>query len=119
MRVDQRCFSLIMACCFWGVPAAKATCSGLESNVAANYFLEGVQPNIEYKNGLKLNAYAPAGARRPAALLIHGSCGDKSTHLTQLFPLLANASYAWFSVDYHNLADLRAAVAFVTGRGRF
>ena len=51
--------------------------------------------------------------------MIHGSSGDKSTHLTQLFPLLAKAGYAWFSVKYHNLGDIREAVAFIEFPGRF
>ncbi|MGI9074235.1 MAG: alpha/beta hydrolase fold domain-containing protein [Bryobacteraceae bacterium] len=78
-----------------------------------------VQGNIAYKNGLSLDAYAPQGPRRPAALLIHGSSGDKSTHLTQLFPLLMNTGYAWFSINYHDLADVRAAVTFIRCPGRF
>jgi len=119
MPVDRRSFLFIVACCLWGMPAAKAACSGVAGNVAGSYFLDGVQANVEYKNGLKLDAYAAPGPRRPAALLLHGRSGDKSTHLTQLFPLLADAGYAWFSVDYRDLADIRAAVAFIECRGRF
>jgi acetyl esterase len=81
--------------------------------------MEGVQENLDYGNGLKLDAYAPGGARRPTALLIHGSSGDKSTHLTQLFPLLTNAGYAWFSVNYRTIDDIRAAVAFIGNPQRF
>ncbi len=83
------------------------------------YFLEGVQTNLEYRSGLTLDAYAPSGMRRPAALVLHGSSGDKSTHVTQLFPLLSKAGYAWFAVNYRNAADIRAAVAFIESPGRF
>jgi hypothetical protein len=98
MRVDRRSVFLLIACCFWGMPATNAKAYIADDNVAGTYFLEGVRANVEFRNGLKLDAYAPPGARRPAALLIHGSSGDKSTHLTQLFPLLTNAGYAWFSI---------------------
>jgi hypothetical protein len=93
--------------------------SRTEAAVPGSYVFEGVQSNVEYRKGLKLDAYAPAGVRRPAALVIHGSSGDKSTHLTQLFPLLAKAGYAWFSVNYHNLGDIRAAVALIESPRRF
>src|SRR5436309_11713949 len=119
MLVDRRSVSLIIACLCCGVLPAKAACPSVEGNVARSYFLEGVQANIEYQNGLNLDAYAPPGVRRPAALVIHGSSGDKSTHLTQLFPLLAKAGYAWFSINYRNLADVRAAVVFIERPGRF
>src|ERR1700693_5323950 len=119
MLVDRRSVSLTIACLFWGVLAAKATCPSVEGNVTGSYFLEGVQANVEYRNGLKLDAYSQPGVRRPAALLIHGSSGDKSTHLTQLFPLLANAGYAWFSVNYHDVSDIRAALTFIECPERF
>jgi acetyl esterase len=99
--------------------ATRATCYTADGKIAGADFLEGVRANVEFRNGLKLDAYAPSGARRPAALLIHGSSGDKSTHLTQLFSLLTSAGYAWFSINYHNLEDIRAAVAFIQSPGRF
>jgi acetyl esterase/lipase len=68
---------------------------------------------------MTLDAYAPAGKRRPAAILIHGRQGDKSTHLTQLFEVLDRAGFAWFSVNYRSLDDVRAAVAYVRCPGRF
>ena len=83
------------------------------------YFLEGVRADLEYRHGLTLDAFAPAGERWPAAIILHGSSGDKSTHVTQLFPLLSNAGYAWFTVNYRNLEDIRGAVAFIESRGRF
>ncbi|MGI8960095.1 MAG: hypothetical protein ACR2IV_10115 [Bryobacteraceae bacterium] len=38
--------------------------------------------------------------------------------LTKLFLLLANAGYSWFSVNYHNLADIRAVDRFIECPGR-
>lgn len=120
MRVDRTSLLFCVACVLpWEAAAAQASCSAIETKVSAGYFLNGVQTDIEYKSGLHLDAHAPPGTRRPAALLIHGSSGDKSTHITQLFPLLANAGYAWFSVDYRNLADIEAAAAFIECSGRF
>jgi alpha-L-fucosidase 2 len=110
------CVACFLPC---SAAAAQASCSAIETKVSAGYFLNGVQADIEYKSGLHLNAYAPPGARRPVALLIHGSSGDKSTHITQLFPLLANAGYAWFSIDYRSLADIESAAAFIGCPGRF
>jgi acetyl esterase/lipase len=91
----------------------------VETSEKQRYFLEGVRADLEYRHGLTLDAYAPRGERRPAAIILHGSSGDKSTHVTQLLPLLSNAGYAWFSVNYQNLEDIRAAVAFVESPGGF
>lgn len=120
MPFDRPFLFLISACCLccWS-PGAHAACSAITRSSTGSYFLEGVQANVEYKKGFSLDAYAPPGIPRPAALLIHGSSGDKSTHLTQVFPLLANAGYAWFSANYQNIADLRAAIAFIECTGRF
>jgi acetyl esterase len=119
VSAELRCLSFIAICYFCVIPTAQAISSKTEAAVPGSYIFEGVQSNVEYGNGLNLDAYAPPGVRRPAALVIHGSSGDKSTHVTQLFPLLAKAGYAWFSVNYHNLSDIRAAVAFIEFPGRF
>jgi hypothetical protein len=66
-----------------------------------------------------MDAYAPPGTPRSFALLIHGSTGDKSTHLNQLFPLLERAGYAWFSVNYGSSDDVRAAIRYIRCPGRF
>ncbi len=97
----------------------SATCRAFSGDSGGNYLTPGVIADILYRPGLTLDAYSPAGARRPAALLIHGSSGDKATHITQLFPELAKAGYAWFSVDYRNAQDLREAEHFITCPGRF
>jgi len=83
--------------------------------------------------GLKLDAWVPEGRGPfPAAILAHGGgweAGDKVTYITPLFAPLAEAGFAWFSIDYRltpqvrhaeQMDDLRRAVAFVRDRaGRF
>lgn len=120
MPVNRNHLFLCVACgLFSAAGTAQAACSAIETKASTGYFLSGVQTDIEYRSGLHFDAYAPPGTRHPAALLIHGSSGDKSTHITQLFPLLANAGFAWFSLDYRSLADIQAAAAFIECPGRF
>lgn len=53
---------------------------------------------------LFLDLHIPAGPGPfPAAILVHGGGfdeGSKSTNVRPLFDVLANAGYAWFSIDY-------------------
>lgn len=64
--------------------------------------------DVEYaKPGGKpvlLDLHVPDGAGPfPAAILVHGGGfdeGSKSTNVRPLFDVLANAGFAWFSVDY-------------------
>src|SRR5579871_654424 len=53
---------------------------------------------------LLLDLHVPDGAGPfPAAVLVHGGGfdeGSKSTNVRPLFEPLANAGYAWFSIDY-------------------
>jgi len=79
----------------------------------------GVLADVAYTHGLALDAYAPPGEARPAAIIIHGSQGSKSTHVTQLFEVLDRAGYAWFSVDYHNADDVAEALLYIQCPGRF
>lgn len=75
--------------------------------------------DVKYRAEMALDAYAPAGEPRPAAILIHGGSGDKSTHLTQLFNVLDRAGFAWFSANYRDLDDIKAAIGYVRCPGRF
>jgi len=84
-----------------------------------NLNLPGVQSGIAYSEHYQLDAFAPAGEPRPPALIVHGSSGSRGTHVNQLFPLLARAGYAWFSVDYGSVEDVRAALDYVRCPGRF
>jgi len=101
------------------VSAAEAGCPAGTGDPAGNYMVPGVLGNVKYRGEMTLDAYAPAGKARPAALLIHGASGDKRTHLTQLFKVLERAGFAWFSIDYRNEEDVRSAAAFVRCPGRF
>ena len=64
--------------------------------------------DVEYSHPagkpLLLDLHIPDGAGPfPAAILIHGGGfdeGSKSTNVRPLFDVLANAGYAWFSIDY-------------------
>ncbi|HKS96816.1 MAG TPA: alpha/beta hydrolase fold domain-containing protein [Terriglobia bacterium] len=99
--------------------AGSQACSKPAGDPAGNYIVPGVLGNVVYHDGLTLDAYAPEGLARPAVVIIHGSYGNKRTHVTQLFEPLARASYAWFSVDYHTLDDVDAAIEFIRCPGRF
>ena len=96
-----------------------ASCPAAVGSAAGNYMIRGVLGDVKYGTGMTMDAFAPAGAARPAAILIHGGAGNKSTHLTQLFEPLERAGFAWFSLDYRNMEDVRAAVKYVRCPGRF
>ncbi len=99
--------------------AARAACVAPAGDPAGNYIVPGSIAGLKYNGQIAMDAYAPPGPARPAALLIHGSQGDKSTHLTQLFDVLDRAGFAWFSIDYRSLNDVRAALAYIRCPGRF
>jgi hypothetical protein len=111
--------AILCAALCQSVAAKQAACATAVGNPSGNYIVPGVLGNVKYREEITLDAYAPAGTPRPAAILIHGGQGDKSTHLTQLFEVLARAGFAWFSVNYRGLEDVRAAVAYVRCAGRF
>ena len=118
---------ILRMCMLWTCAAASwmplsvyaASCPVANGDPDGNYMVPGAVGNLKYRGDVTLDAYAPLGARRPAAILVHGSQGDKSTHLTQLFEVLERAGFAWFSIDYRDLEDVRAAVAYVRCPGRF
>lgn len=66
------------------------------------------QKDVEYANrngkSLLLDLHVPEGTGPfPAAILVHGGGfdeGSKSTNVRPLFQPLANAGFAWFSIDY-------------------
>src|SRR5207253_5642036 len=84
-----------------------------------HYFIPGALRDVPFYGQLTLDAYAPAGEPRPAAIIIHGSQGTKSTHVTQLFEVLDRAGFAWFSVDYRSTDDVAEAIRYVRCPGRF
>lgn len=123
MTLFRAAFCLLLSAC-WVFPAysAGASCSPPHGDLNGNYMIPGVLGNVAYADGpgsLSLDAYAPAGEPRPAAVIIHGSRGDKRTHVTQLFDVLTNAGYAWFSVDYRTAEDVSKALSYIQCPGRF
>jgi acetyl esterase len=60
---------------------------------------------------LLLDLHVPDGSGPfPAAILIHGGGfdeGSKSTNVRPLFDVLANAGFAWFSIDYRMAPEFR------------
>jgi acetyl esterase len=75
---------------------------------AAAVALAADQKDVEYAHpggkSLLLDLHVPDGPGPfPAAILIHGGGfdeGSKSTNVRDLFDPLANAGFAWFSIDY-------------------
>src|SRR2546430_10822732 len=73
------------------------------------------QKDVEYGrpggHALLLDLHVPDGAGPfPAAILVHGGGvdeGSKSTNVRPLFDPLANAGFAWFSIDYRMAPEFR------------
>src|SRR6478752_10006833 len=73
------------------------------------------QKDVEYArpggSPVLLDLHVPDGPGPfPAAILIHGGGfdeGSKSTNVRPLFDVLANAGYAWFSIDYRMAPEFR------------
>jgi acetyl esterase len=97
----------------------KACTQPTSSAPDGNYIVPGVLGDVAYRGELTLDAFAPEGPARPAAMIIHGNYGDKRTHLTQLFEPLGRAGFDWFSVNYRTLEDVEEAVRFIRCPGRF
>src|SRR5207248_9743618 len=73
------------------------------------------QKDVEYGSpggkALLLDLHMPEGPGPfPAAILVHGGgfdAGSKSTNVRPLFDVLANAGFAWFSIDYRMAPEFR------------
>jgi acetyl esterase len=73
------------------------------------------QKDVEYGRPdgkpLLLDLHVPDGPGPfPAAILVHGGGfdeGSKSTNVRPLFDVLANAGFAWFSIDYRLAPEFR------------
>jgi len=82
---------------------------------AAAYGAAIDQKDVEYARPggrpVLLDLHVPDGAGPfPAAILVHGggfTGGSKSTNCRPLFEPLANAGYAWFSIDYRMAPEFR------------
>src|SRR3979411_789984 len=73
------------------------------------------QKDVEYGRpggkALLLDLHVPDGTGPfPAAILVHGGGfdeGSRSTNVRPLFDVLANAGFAWFSIDYRMAPEFR------------
>src|SRR5271157_4709575 len=73
------------------------------------------QKDVEYTHPggkpVLLDLHVPDGPGPfPAAILVHGGGfdgGSKSTNMRPVFDLLANAGFAWFSIDYRMAPEFR------------
>src|SRR5205807_9199030 len=84
-----------------------------------HYVLPAALRDVPFHDQLSLDTYAPAGHPLPAAIIIHGNQGTKSTQMTQLFEVLDRAGFTWFSVDYRSTEDVAEAIRYVRCPGRF
>jgi acetyl esterase len=92
----------------------------LVGNPDGNYIVPGSLGDVAYGNGLTMDVYAPAGDPRPAALVIHGSRGDKRGYITSIYEQLTRDGYAWFAPNFKSAdEDVAAALEFIRCRGRF
>jgi acetyl esterase len=90
----------------------------------------GLWKDITYSRpggrALRMDAFIPQGRGPfPAVIVMHGGgweAGDKVTYVSPVFQPLAEAGFAWFSIDYRltpyvripeQLEDLRNAIRFV------
>jgi len=104
-------FFLILAASLTLIPTAIAESSSCQPLAP--------RTEMDYGSGQLLDAFAPAGDLRPAAIVIHGRSGNRRTHINQVLAVLEKAGWAWFSIDYRNASDVRAASAFIQCHGRF
>ena len=107
--------------------AGLSPCSKpVPANPAGNYITPGALGDIAYTTrdrtygqALTLDAYAPPGLPRPAAVIIQDRGTGKRTHVNQLFEVLENSGYAWFSVEYNSRQDIQRALDYIRCPGRF
>ncbi|MGH9455847.1 MAG: alpha/beta hydrolase fold domain-containing protein, partial [Terriglobia bacterium] len=107
-----------MALCPAFTMAQRAGCPA-PGPAGPSFVISGARDGIPYSQGETLDAYAPPGKPRPAAIVIHGSHGNSQTHIDQLLEVLTHAGYAWFSVNYHNAQNVAQAITYVRCPGRF
>jgi alpha-L-fucosidase 2 len=88
-------------------------------NLHGNYIVPGSLGDIPYSGALTMDAYAPKGEPRPAALVIRGARGSKRGFVTRLYEQAARAGYAWFAPDYATAEDVGRALRFIRCPGRF
>src|SRR5712692_2798999 len=94
----RRCVTVLAIACaasLWGAPLDQKD---------VEYARPGGRPVL-------LELHVPDGPGPfPAAILVHGGGfdeGSKSTNVRPLFDALANAGFAWFSIDYRMAPEFR------------
>ena len=96
--MKRQCVWMLAAICASVLPAAATDQKDVE------YGKPGGKP-------LLLDLHIPdGGGPFPAAILVHGGGfdeGSKSTNCRPLFEPLANAGFAWFSIDYRMAPEFR------------
>jgi alpha-L-fucosidase 2 len=120
----------------WGYKSALVEWLGRElglENPDHEPHRTNLEKNILYSpdHGLVMDAWVPPGnGPFPAVIIVHGGgweAGDKVTYVTPIFAPLAQAGFAWFSIDYRltpkflhveQLEDLRQAIRFVRENAR-
>src|ERR1039457_2463197 len=86
------------------IACAATVCAAAVEQKHVEYTRPGGKPVL-------LDLHVPDGPGPfPAAILIHGGGfdeGSRSTNFRPLFDVLANAGYAWFSIDYRMAPEFR------------
>jgi len=95
MRRSVTVLAILCASALWAAPVDRKD---------VEYARPGGRPVL-------LDLHVPDGPGLfPAAILVHGGGfdeGGKSTNVKPLFDLLANAGFAWFSIDYRMAPEFR------------
>src|SRR6185312_3080698 len=109
-QVKPRAGVLIQSPSMWisGL-ALTILCAGAMAGAALD------QKDVEFGRpggkALLLDLHVPDGPGPfPAAILVHGGgfdAGSRGTNVRPLFDVLANAGFAWFSVDYRMAPEFR------------
>jgi acetyl esterase len=93
------------------IPALILALAGVATSTAAPLDKKDVEYARPDGKPVLLDLHVPDGRGPfPAAILVHGGGfdeGSKSTNVKPLFDVLANAGFAWFSIDYRLAPEFR------------
>src|SRR5690349_4740446 len=84
-----------------------------------NYIVPGALGDVPYHGRWTMDLYAPKCEPRPAAIIIHGSRGNRRGYISRLCEQATRAGYAWFAPDYGSEADVGEALRFIRQPNRF
>src|SRR5215472_4939157 len=92
----------------YGIIVALACAANLPAAAMDEKDVEFARPGGK---ALLLDLHVPDGPGPfPAAILVHGGGfdeGSRSTNVRPLFDVLANAGFAWFSIDYRMAPEFK------------